>query len=434
MIEVPDADRLQSVTDTTVADFPEMAPVERHRDPPRVDDVDRATQDAVDAIGALDDLPAGSEVGITAGSRGIHDMPAVVSAIVDAVEARDLSPFVFPAMGSHGGATAEGQVETLESVGVTEERVGCPIRSSMDVTVVGHDDQGRPIPASDDALEADAVLIANRVKLHTDFTGAIESGLAKMTVIGVGKQRGANAAHQAALDSSFSEVLPERAAVLFEETPIVGGVAVLENANERAAQIEGVPVDDILDREPELLERARELQPMLPVEDLDLLVLDEIGKNVSGTGMDTNVVGRMNVYGEPEFETPDIVRIYVRSLTEETHGNANGIGLADFVHADAASEMDPGDTYVNSVSGGQPERGRIPPVVPDDETALVLACATIGVSDPSDLRIARIENTLEPDRLHVSEPVADELREREDTTVGELQPIELEDGALTGEY
>jgi hypothetical protein len=434
MIEVPDPARLQTVTDTTVADFPRVAPVEIYRDPPAIDDVAGATADAVGAIDGLRDLPEGSEVGITAGSRGINDMPAVLSAIVSAMKARDLEPFVFPAMGSHGGATPEGQVETLESVGVTEERVGCPIRSSMDVTVVGEDSEGRPIPASDDALAADAVVIANRVKLHTDFTGDIESGLAKMTVIGVGKQRGANAAHQAALDSSFSEVIPERAAILFDEAPIVGGVAVLENANERAAAIEGVPVGEILDREPALLERARELQPMLPVDELDLLILDEIGKNVSGTGMDTNVVGRMNVYGEPEFETPDIVRIYVRSLTEETHGNANGIGLADFVHEDAAHAMDPGDTYVNSVTGGQPERGRLPPVVPDDETGLVLAAATIGVADPADLRIARIENTLEPDRLHVSEPVAEELRDRSDCSVGELSPLRIEDGGFTEEF
>jgi hypothetical protein len=434
MIEPPDADRLQSVTDTTVADCPPFAPVEIHRDPPRIDDIEAATHAAVADIPALDELPPGSEVGVGAGSRGIHDMPAVVAAIVAALQDRDLEPFVFPAMGSHGGATAGGQIETLASVGVTEDGVGCEIRSSMAVEVVGHDSEGRPIYAAEDVLAADAAVLANRVKLHTDFTGDIESGLAKMAVIGVGKQRGANAAHRAALEASFSEVIPERAAVLFAETPVVGGVALLENADERAAHIEGVPADAILDREPELLARARELQPMLPVEELDLLILDETGKDISGTGMDTNVVGRMDVYGEPEFETPDIVRVYVRSLTEATHGNANGIGLADFVHRDAAAAMDPGDTYVNSVTGGQPERGRLPPVVPDDETALLLSAATTGTADPADLRIARIRNTLEPDELLVAAPVAEQLRDREDATVGELRPLGVEDGQLVDDY
>ncbi|QLC34745.1 DUF362 domain-containing protein (plasmid) [Halarchaeum sp. CBA1220] len=429
-MDAPDPGALAALNDLSAEDLPEFAPVKRHRDPPRVDDVAAAARDAVAAVPALDDLDEGAEVGITGGSRGIHDMPAVLSAVVDALDARGLEPFVFPAMGSHGGATAEGQVETLESVGITEASVGCEIRASMAVEAVAEDDDGRPVYAAEDAIEADAVLLANRVKLHTDFHGRIESGLAKMAVIGVGKQRGADEAHRAALATGFDEVIPERAALLFEETPIVGGVGVVENAAERAALVEGVPADEILEREPGLLERAEELQPMLPVDDLDLLVLDEIGKNVSGTGMDTNVVGRMLMSGEPEFETPDVTRIYVRGLTEETHGNANGVGLADFAHADVEAGIDRTSTYVNSLTGGQPERGRLPVILPSDEHAFRAAFSTVGVRDPADLRIARIRNTLEPDSLVVSEPVARELEGREGVSVGDLRPLAFEDGAL----
>jgi hypothetical protein len=430
MLDPPDAEALLDVNDVTLEEFPDFAPVTVHRDQLSLEDVRGAVADALDAVPALDDLGPGAEVGLTGGSRGIHDMPAVLAAAVEELEARDLEPFVFAAMGSHGGATAEGQRETLESVGITEEAVGCEIRSDMAVERIAEDGDGRPVYAAEDALGADAVLIANRIKLHTDFAGDIESGLCKMAVIGLGKQRGADAAHNAALATSFREVLPERARLLFAETPVVGGLGVIENADERVAEVHGVPADEIVDREPALLARSAELFPELPVEDLDLLVLDEIGKNVSGTGMDTNVVGRMLIHGEPEPDSPAITRIYARSLTEETHGNANGIGLADFAHVDAVEDVDLTTTYINNVSGGQPERGRIPLACPSDRVALHLAYSTTGVADPGEMRIARIRNTLEPGELQVSAPVARELADREDVTVGALEPLAMDGDEL----
>jgi len=426
MFDIPDQGTLDAVNDAEPGDYPRFARVRRHRDPPRVDPAE-ATREALADVEELASLPDGASVGITAGSRGIHDMPTVLATIVEELQSQGLEPFVFPAMGSHGGANAQGQREMLAELGVTEESMGCEIRSSMDVEVVGEDGKGRPVYAAVDALEADAVLLANRVKLHTDFHGDIESGLCKMAVIGIGKQRGANAAHIAALDSSFREVIPERTGILLDEVPIVGGVAVIENAHERTAEIHGVDADDLLEREPELLERSAELFPELPVEDLDLLVLDEVGKNISGTGMDTNVVGRMLLQNEPEFDSPEITRIYVRDLTPETHGNANGIGLADFAHRRVAEKIDTTTTYVNSITGGQPERGRLPVIAPSDYTALTLTYSTAGVTDPADLRIARIKNTLEPDDLLVSEPVAEELRGREGFEVGDPEPLALHD-------
>lgn len=426
MLEPPDPEALLGVNDVTLEEFPDFAPVAVRRDPPVVEDIPAAVADALADVPALDDLPAGAEVGLTGGSRGIHDMPAVLAAAVEELEARGLEPFVFAAMGSHGGATAEGQRETLESVGITEEAVGCEIRSDMAVETVAEDGDGRPVYAAEDALGADAVLIANRIKLHTDFAGDIESGLCKMAVIGLGKQRGADAAHNAALATSFREVLPERAELLFEETPVVGGLGVIENAEERAAEVHGVPAGEIIEREPELLARSAELFPELSVEDLDLLILDEIGKDISGTGMDTNVVGRMLIHGEPEPDSPEITRLYARSLTEETHGNANGIGLADFAHVDAVEDVDLTTTYINNVSGGQPERGRIPLACPSDRVALHLAYSTTGVADPGEMRIARIRNTLEPDDLQVSAPVARDLADREGVSVGDLEPLTMD--------
>jgi uncharacterized protein (DUF362 family) len=420
--EFPGRDRLESTNDVELSDLPRAYRVSRVRDHPTVSDVTAATTGAVDDIAALDELESGSTVGITAGSRGIEDLPAVLEAIVSELQSRGLEPFVFPAMGSHGGATPEGQRETLATLGITPERLGCEIRSSLAVDQVGSDSTGRPVYAAEDALEADAVLLVNRVKLHTDFEGDVESGLCKMAVVGLGKQRGADNMHNAALDRGFAEVIPEWAGILIEETPIVGGVGLIENAEERAAAIEGVPAADILDVEPDLLARSKELFPELPVDDLDLLVVDEMGKEVSGTGLDTNVIGRVNFLGQVELDTPALSRVYVRSLTPASHGNALGMGLADLVHRDVAAAVDFDDTYVNIVTSGEPSRAKLPFVVPSDATAFVLSASMTGVASASELRIARIENTLTPEELWVSKPVAEELADRDDVHVHEDQP------------
>ena len=433
MIELPDADRLAALNDAELADFPRMALIEREFDHPRIDDVAAATRAALGDVSNLESLPDGAEVGITAGSRGIHDMPDMLRAIVDELDARGFDPVVFPAMGSHGGATAAGQREALASLGVTEASMGCEIRSSMDVTAVAEDSAGRPVFAARDAMAADAVLLVNRVKAHTDFSGRYESGLCKMAVIGLGKQRGAESAHNVALPTSFREVIPERAALLFEHAPVVGGVALVENAHDRAAHVEGLDVEEIPDREPELLARSKELLPTLPVDDLDLLVLDAIGKDVSGTGMDTNVVGRIRMHGEPEIDAPAITRIHVRSITDASHGNGIGLGLADYAHRRAVERLDLTDTYVNVVTSGEPGRANIPLVVPTDELALLLAVSTTGVSDPGELRVIRAPNTLDLGRMIVSEPVLAEIGHREDVTVRSEFDLTVEDGDLPEE-
>jgi hypothetical protein len=435
MIEVPDRASLEAVTDVDIEDFPEFSRVRRHREPDRVNDVETETANALDDVPAIETLPEGAEVAITAGSRGIHDIVPILGTVVDELKRRALNPVILPTMGSHGGATADGQRKLLATLGITEDSMGCEIRSSMDVEQVATDGDGRPIYTSSDALRADAILLVNRIKIHTDFVdGTVESGLCKMAVIGLGKQRGADEAHRAATASSFREVLPEWTPLIVQNTPIVGGLAILENADEETAAVEGVAAERLVEREAELFEQSLELFPTLPVDELDLLVIDEIGKHISGTGMDTNVVGRMLIYGEPEPEDPSITRIYVRSLTERTDGNGLGIGLADFVHRDAVAELNTLDTYINALTGSEPERARVPMVLPSDATALAASHATAGVDSPADTRIAWIRNTMEPEDVLVSAPVADELREREETSVEEVGPLTFDDGDLVHEW
>lgn len=430
-LDFPDEARLRGESGFELADLPAFARATRHRDQPQVDDVAAATRRALEDVPALSSLEPGSSVAITAGSRGITDMPTMLDTIVSAIEDRGLEPFVMPAMGSHGGATASGQVDTLASLGITPETVGCEIRSSMDVVEVATDRDGRPVYAATDALAADAVLLVNRVKAHTDYVGEYESGLVKMAVVGLGKHRGAENMHNAALARGFQTVVPERGEILLEETPVVGGVALIENAAERAAEIVGVPAADLLEREPELLERSKELLPTLPVDQLDLLVVEEMGKEISGTGMDTNVLGRVRFHGQPEPEDGvDVTRVYVRSLTEPSHGNALGMGLADFAHQDLVAAVDFGDTYVNVATSGEPIRAKLPFVVPSDAAAFAMAASTTGVKSPDELRVAVIENTLEPDDLLVSAPVAADLEDHPEVTVGDPAPLSFEDGEM----
>ncbi|WP_424009197.1 DUF362 domain-containing protein [Haloferax denitrificans] len=430
-LDLPSRERLEAVNDATLDDLPAFATVRSVSDPPEVDDVRASAVEAVDDIPAFETLPSGSSVAITAGSRGIHDMPAVLAAVVEELQTRDLDPFIMPAMGSHGGATADGQVQTLASLGVTEASMGCEVRSSMAVERVAEDPNGEPIYAAKDALEADAILLANRVKLHTDYRGPIESGLCKMAVVGLGKHRGAENMHNAAIARGFDEVIPERAEILLAETDIVGGIAVVENDHERAAFIEGVPAEELPERETELLERSKELFPSLPVDQLDFLMVDELGKNISGTGMDTNVVGRVWFHNQPEVNSPEITRIYVRSVTPESHGNAIGIGLADYVNQSLVEAVDFEDMYVNITTSGEPERSKIPFVVPCDATALILAASMTGVPDLSEMRIGRITNTLEPGTMLASEPVLEELSGRDDVEIGDRRRLEFDaDGTL----
>jgi hypothetical protein len=412
--------------------LPELGVIEQvwKTDPIPGEEIPERAAAAVKSL-AFDDVPDGGEVALGAGSRGIANLPQIVSGVVAGVEELGYEPFVFPAMGSHGGATAEGQREMLAELGVTQSSVGCEIRSSMEVFEVGRTpERDVPVVCDAHAAEADAIVPINRIKAHTDFDGPVESGLSKMIVIGMGKQRGAKIAHDRAVDWSLRNMLPEITSQLLAELPVVGGVAILEDQRDETTHIEGIQPDGFLDREAELLKRAYDIMPTLPFDDIDVLVLDQQGKDISGQGMDTNVIGRRPfAIQEPEPDQPDIKRIYTRSLTETTHGNAMGMGSADFVHADLLADIDMPTTLINAVTAVTTRGVRLPPVVETDRAGLVASLSTIGIVEPSSVRVLRATDTMRLERLYASPALLEAARTRDDLrVVEESSPIGFEDG------
>ena len=425
-MEFPDRSDLDGLVD------PQPLPgfVRVRHDPPaeRLADPAGAARDAVDALD-LDDLEAGSTVAVGVGSRGIDRIDEVAAAVVDRLAERGFDPVVVPAMGSHGGATHEGQRAVLASLGITEEAVGAPIDARMtaaELETASVGDADLPVYFATAALAADAALVVNRVKAHTNFSGPIESGLAKMAVVGLGKRRGARAFHSMAIAEGYVETLTAALGVVERETPLVGGIALVENFEEEIGHLEAVSAESFLDREPELLERAYEAMPTLPVDDIDLLVVDEIGKEISGTGMDTNVIGRYRVRNAPAPETPEIDLVYVRGLTESTTGNGNGIGLADLTRRAAVDRLDLTKTYANALTSGSLARSKLPLVAPDDEFALRTALAALGGDDPDVARIVWIRNTQALSELRVSDAVVEDLPES--TTVVARETLRFEEG------
>ncbi|MFB6154898.1 MAG: lactate racemase domain-containing protein [Haloferacaceae archaeon] len=425
-MDFPDAETVDGVVDPSA--LPRFADVRYEPETPSLEDVAGATRDELDAL-PLSSLPAGATVAVGVGSRGIHDVVPVVRTVVDELEQRGFDPVVVPAMGSHGGATPDGQREVLAGIGVTEGALGCPIDARMETEVLGTSTVGAEVHFARAALEADGVLVVNRVKPHTNFTGRFESGLTKMAVVGLGKQRGAKVTHEHALVSGYERVIEASLEVIREEVPLLGGVAVVENFYDRTAEVAGVAAASLPDAEEPLLERAYEYMPTLPCDELDVLVVDEIGKDVSGAGMDTNVVGRYRVLNADDPETPAIKRIVVRGLTEATHGNGNGIGLADVTTRAVADELDLDQVYTNALTSNSLSKASIPVVMPDDEHALSAATATVGAIAPADLRIAWIRDTGHLSRFRVSEALVEDLPDHAE--IEGWADLDFEDGAVT---
>ena len=402
-MEFPDEATVSAVLDPV--DLPEFHDVRYDPPTPELGDVPGATREAMDAL-PLEDLPEGATVAVGVGSRGITDLVPIVEAVVGRLRDRGLDPVVLPAMGSHGGATAEGQREVLASMGITEESVGCRVDPRMDTVVLGESELGSPVHFSVAALEADAAMVVNRVKAHTNFTGPFESGLTKMATIGLGKQVGASAVHERALVEGYVPVIESAFEVIREEATLLGGVAVVENFEDETAEIEGIAASDLPGAEADLLERAYEYMPTLPYEDLDVLVVEEIGKDVSGAGMDTNVIGRYQVLNADEPETPRIKRILVLGLTEATHGNGQGIGLADLTTVDVIEELDLDQVYANALTSSSFSKARLPVALPTDELGLRAAVSGVGPYDPETTRIAWIRDTGHLSEFRVSPALA----------------------------
>ncbi len=360
--------------------------------------------------GLKDRVRKGQRIAVTAGSRGIANIAGILATVVEEIRKTGGEPFIVPAMGSHGGSTPEGQVEVLCSLGVTEASVGAPIMSSMEVDPVGTLGGGVTVYLDREALKADGIFVVGRVKPHTDFKGEIESGLLKMLAIGLGKQKGAEMIHWHKYDG-YHRIMPEAGRLIAEKTNVVMGLAVLENAAHETATVKAILPGDFTNEEKRLLETAKELLPRIPFKEIDVLIVEEIGKNISGVGMDTNVTGRFWMPGESDPKATKVGKIVVLDLSEETHGNAIGIGLADLTTARAANKIDHDQTYVNCLTQGSGETGKIPPFLPSDRDAIATAVRICGPVDPLKARVVRIKNTQELERIWVSEALAREVKE-----------------------
>jgi hypothetical protein len=385
--------------------LPRWALVRHRMDAAEVTDVAAAVGAALEPVRAA--IGPGSRVCLAVGSRGIDRIDEVVRATVAWVRAAGAEVFVVPAMGSHGGASPEGQLEVLASYGITPETIGCEIRSSMETVELGEVRPGVPVFVDRNAFEgADVIVPINRVKPHTDFTGEIESGLMKMIAIGLGKQRGADTFHRQGF-ATFHDLIPAVAEFTVSKVNIPFGLALVENGYARLWRIEAVPRDRIWDRERELLAMARERMARLPLGSMDVLILDYIGKDISGLGMDSNVVGRY--YTGPTGAGPSVQRIFVRDLTAETEGNAVGVGMADVVLRRAVEKMDTHKTYMNCITAKTPEGARVALTVDTDRQALSVAIACCLKVEPPDARIVRIRDTKHLGLLYVSEPALEDV-------------------------
>jgi hypothetical protein len=408
--------------------FPQVFRLRQRFERPTVDDLAAEVDRQLAGLELSRILKPGQSAAVAAGSRGISRLPEILAVTVRHLRGLGAEPFIVPAMGSHGGGTEAGQRQVLAGYGVTEGSVGCPIEASVGSAVVGHTASGIPVHFSERALLADHVIVVNRVKPHTGFVGEVESGLSKMLLIGLGKPEGARVYHRAILDHSFAQIIAEALPLVLARCPVRAGLAVVENAFHEIARVEAIPAERLPDAEKPLLRLARRLLPGLPFPEVDVLIVDEMGKDLSGTGIDTNVVGRrFDDHKAVGDEAPRVKRILVRSLTAASHGNALGIGIVDFGTERLLAAVDLEATRKNAIASLHLSAARLPFVYPNDHEALEVALQTIGSVPPDQARLIWIANTRDLLELECSEAYLPEARERGDLTVlTEPRPLLLD--------
>ncbi len=395
--------------------FPRMIRVRQKFDARRIADVPAEVAAQLATLKLGNKVKPGQTVAITAGSRGIAHIGQIIRTAVDHVKSLGGVPFIVPAMGSHGGGTAEGQVQILEHYGITPEKMGCELRASMETIIVDRTAQGIPVHFDKHASQADHVLIVGRIKPHTGFVGDVESGLHKMMLIGLGKHEGAKIYHRAIADYSFMEIITAVGESVIQKCRVVGGIGIVENAYDETALIEAVPPEKFLERETQLLKLAIQWLPRLPFPYCDLLIVDKMGKNISGTGMDTNVIGRKyNDHAATDRDTVRCKRIFVRGLTHETHGNATGIGIAEFINQRTADAIDRKITAINCITGLHPTAAMIPIAFDTDREVVTNALHTCGLVEPPNSKVIQIPNTLHLAEVLVSEAYLPQFAERTD--------------------
>jgi hypothetical protein len=388
-----------------------MYRIQQRFDTTSIEDVPEAIDREFSRLNVAKNVQPGQRVAVAVGSRGIHNLPTIVATVVECIRNMELKSFIIPAMGSHGGATAEGQAKLLNHLGITESSMGAPIISNMDVISVGRLDSGAEALISKDALEADHLVVINRVKPHTLLRGEVESGLCKMLTVGCGKHQGALSMHKFGLASTMTPA----ARIILEKAPVLCGLAIVENALEQVHTLKLALPDQFIEVDTELLKSARRLLPRIPLEDLDILIIDEMGKNISGAGIDPNVIGFWRREGGPR--EPDYRTLIVLDLTPESEGNAVGIGMVDLTTRGLMDKVDLKPTYTNAITSGVWRSARLPIALENDR--VVLETALSHVLDLDRVRMARIANTLHLENFWATEALLPELRKQEGIIVDE---------------
>ncbi|MFC2947840.1 lactate racemase domain-containing protein [Virgibacillus sediminis] len=409
--------------------LPKMAKVKQEFDRTQVDDLTAALNEELDNDKIKQSVKPGMEIAIAVGSRGMDRLVETTAVTVKFLQDLGAKPFIVPCMGSHGGATGPGQKAVLEHLGVSEESVNAEIRSSMEVIKVGELENGLPVYVDKIASEADGIVVINRVKPHTAFRGRVESGIMKMISIGLGKQKGAEACHQLGF-KHMAEHVPAMAKMTMSKMPILFAVATVENAFDKVTQIEVLTPEEVEERETELQKLAKEMLPQIHVPQIDVLVIDEIGKNISGDGMDPNITGR---YPTPyAYGGPDVTKMVVLDLTPETEGNANGVGTADFTTQRLVDKMDREATYANGLTSTVVGPTHISTTLPNDEQAIKAAIKTCNILDFTQVKMVRIKNTLEISEIEVSEALLDHVEQHDSMEkISEAKEMEFnEEGNL----
>ena len=395
--------------------MPKMAKVRQRFDDSKLDDVGQAIGEQMQLSEIRDRVKPGMKIAIGAGSRGIANIAEAVKATVQSLREQGAEPFIFPAMGSHGGANAEGQKALLEGFGICDDYVDAPIRASMDTVQVSELDDGTPLHVDRFASEADGIVLINRIKPHTTFRGKIESGIVKMIVIGMGKIKGATSMHWQGMDC-FPKVLPDAATRIMAKVPFLFGISMIENAFDQTAYVEALLPEMLVEREMELLEIAKKRMGRLLFNDIDVLVIDQIGKEISGSGFDPNITGRNN-RGVKGFGDPRVQKIVLLSLSEKTKGNATGLGVSDVITRRLFEAIDYSSTYANIITSCYLDGALVPIPMANDREAIQLAIKTLVRVNRGEERIVRIKDTLSIETISVSQPMLPEVESHSDLSI-----------------
>ena len=407
------------------SNFPLIRCVYQDIKTPRIADLEGELRGKLNEFGLKNAVKPNDTVAITAGSRGINHLNTILKTLVDYLKELKASPFIVPAMGSHGGGTAEGQLQILMDYGITEEEMGCPIKASMDVLEIGESEFGYPVYLDRHAASADKIIVVNKIKSHSKLLGDVESGLSKMCLIGLGKHRGAKLYHRLIDRYGWPRVIKSLLKVILKNAPIICGIAIIQNINNETAQLHVLHPDEFITKEPELLRNYKELTEHLPFKDIDLLIVDEMGKNIFGTGMDTNITGRK------EGSSMQIQWLFVRDLTEESHGNAQGIGLADFTTKKLVDKIDYDKMYTNALTAFRTDSPKIPIFFQNDKEVMNTIFDLAGVEDPSTFRMIWIKNTLELRKIIVSEYFFDQIESRGNLSlIGDEETIKFDENGF----